>query len=65
MQNAQQYREFAETLATAAESATSGTREVLLAAADTWRVLAEALDNPVPATVVDFEEAGRRLRRRA
>lgn len=65
MQNAQQYREFAETLATAAQSANPATREVLLAAADTWRVLAEALENPEPALVVDFEEAGRRLRRRA
>jgi hypothetical protein len=64
MQNAQQYREFAETLATAAETATPSTREVLLAAATTWRILAEALENPEPANIVDFEEA-RRLRRRA
>ena len=65
MQNAQQYREFADTLANAAESASPATRDVLMAAAETWRTLADALDNPVPAEIVDFAEAGRRLRRTA
>ena len=65
MQNAAQYREFAATLTEAAENAQPATREVLLAAAETWRVLADAFDNPVKADVVDFAEAGRRLRRTA
>ena len=65
MQNAAQYREFADTLAAAAETAQPTTRDVLLAAAETWRALADAFDNPAPAQVVDFAEAGRRLRRSA
>ena len=65
MQNAKQYRDFADTLATAAQSANPATREILMAAADTWRTLADALETPAPAEVVDFAEAGRRLRRTA
>lgn len=65
MQNAQQYREFAETLANAAESASPATREILMAAADTWRTLADALDSPEPAEIVDFAAAAVRLRRTA
>jgi hypothetical protein len=65
MQSAQQYREFADTLAAAAQSANPATREVLMAAADTWRTLADALESPAPAEIVDFAEAGRRLRRTA
>lgn len=65
MQNAQQYREFAETLANAAQSANPATRDILMAAADTWRTLADALESPAPAEVVDFAEAAGRLRRTA
>lgn len=65
MQNAQQYRDFAETLAAAAQSASPATREILMAAAETWRTLADALETPAPAEVVDFAEAAVRLRRTA
>jgi len=67
MQNADRYRQFAETLTAAAESAQAATREVILGAARAWTALAEAEERAArgETNVVDLREAGERLRRQA
>ena len=65
MQNAARYREFAETLMTAARDASPETRELIMNAAKTWSQLAdqaEIEDAPHEANLIDFAVAGRRLR---
>jgi hypothetical protein len=64
MQNADQYRRFAEILAAAAQSAPPETRDILLNAAQAWGVLAdgEAPERAATGDVVDLAQARRRLR---
>jgi len=67
MQNAEQYRRFAESLAVAAQSAPPETRDILLNAAQAWAALAEreagGVDAPAESDdVIDFAQARRRLR---
>jgi hypothetical protein len=55
MQNADQYRQFAESLAAAAETAAPETRELLLGAARAWRNLADAEEGRAShGNVIDF-----------
>ena len=66
MQNADRYREFAETLMTAARDASPDTRALIMNAAMTWTQLAERSEreeNAVEpaANLIDFA-AARRLR---
>ena len=64
MQNAEQYRLFAETLAAAAETAPADTRDMLLSAANAWRALADddGPDGGDRSGVIDLAQARRRLR---
>jgi len=59
MQNADQYRQFAQALAAAAESAAPETRDLLLGAARAWRILADNEDGGQgdTAEVIDFAQA--------
>lgn len=63
MNNAEHYREFAETLTTAATHAHDATRDLLLRVAASWRALAEAEASGEPAqgAVIDLAQA-RRMR---
>ena len=63
MEKTQQYRQFAETLTVAAQAAQESAREMLLAAAATWRSLADEIEPAFEASaeVVDFADARRRL----
>jgi hypothetical protein len=63
VQKPEQYRQFAETLTVAALQAQDAARDMLLAAAATWRALAEAAGPQAERldTVVDFADARRRL----
>ena len=63
MKKPEQYRQFADTLTTAANQAQDAAREMLLSAAAAWRSLADA-ESPQAErqdTVVDFADAKRRL----
>jgi hypothetical protein len=63
VQKPEQYRQFAETLTAAALQAQDAARDMLLAAAATWRALADAAGPRTESadTVVDFADAKRRL----
>jgi hypothetical protein len=63
VEKTEQYRQFAETLTVAAQAAQDSAREMLLAAAATWRALADEIEPAfeTSAEVVNFAEARQRL----